>query len=61
MDDLFIWLGIALVLKGVLYALMPDGMKRLMLAAIQQSSGALRAGGLVLAIIGLGVVALVRA
>jgi uncharacterized protein YjeT (DUF2065 family) len=58
MDDLFIWLGIALVLKGVLYALMPDGMKRLMLAAIQQSSGALRTGGLALAIVGLGVVVL---
>lgn len=61
MDDLFIGLGIALVLEGVLCALMPDGMKRLMLAAIQQSSGALRAGGLALAIVGLGVVALVRA
>ena len=61
MDDLFIGLGIALVLEGVLYTLMPDGMKRLMLAAIHQSSGALRAGGLALAIVGLGVVALVRA
>ena len=58
MDDLFIWLGIALVLKGVLYALMPDGMKRLMLLAIQQSSGALRTGGLALSIVGLGVVVL---
>ena len=61
MDDIFIGFGIALVLEGVLYTLMPDGMKRLMLAAIQQSSGALRAGGLALAIVGLGVVALVRA
>ena len=61
MDDLFIGLGIALVLEGVLYTLMPDGMKRLMLAAIQQSSSVLRAGGLALAIVGLGVVALVRA
>jgi uncharacterized protein YjeT (DUF2065 family) len=31
MNDLFIWLGIVLVLKGVLYTLMPDVMKRLML------------------------------
>ena len=61
MDDLFIGFGIALVLEGVLYTLTPDGMKRLMLAAIQRSSGALRAGGLALAIVGLGVVALVRA
>lgn len=60
MDDLFIWLGIVLVLKGVLYTLMPDVMKRLMLAAIQQSSGALRAGGSALAILGLGVVVLLR-
>jgi uncharacterized protein YjeT (DUF2065 family) len=49
------------VLEGVLYTLMPDGMKRLMSAAIQQSSGALRTGGLALAIVGVGVVALVRA
>ena len=61
MDDIFIGFGIALVLEGVLYTLMPDGMKRLMLLAIQQSSGVLRAGGLALAIVGLGVVALVRA
>lgn len=61
MDDLFIGLGIALVIEGALYTLMPDGMKRLMLAAIQQSSGALRVGGLALAVVGLGVVALVRA
>lgn len=58
MDALFIWLGIALVLKGVLYALMPDVVKRLMLAAIQQSSCALRTGGLGLAIVGLDVLAL---
>ena len=61
MDDLFIGLGIALVIEGALYTLMPNGMKRLMLAAIQQSSGALRGGGLALAIVGIGVVALVRA
>ena len=42
MDDLFVGIGIALVLEGALYTLMPDGMKRLMSAAIQQSSGALR-------------------
>ncbi|MEK9946010.1 MAG: DUF2065 domain-containing protein [Alphaproteobacteria bacterium] len=60
MDDLIVGIGIALVLEGALYTLMPDGMKRLMAAAIQQSSGALRTVGLVLAIVGLGVVALVR-
>ena len=60
MDDLIVGIGIALVLEGALYTLMPDGMKRLMAVAIQQSSGALRTVGLVLAIVGLGVVALVR-
>lgn len=61
MDDLFVGIGIALVLEGALYTLMPDAMKRLMAAAIQQNSGALRTVGLVLAILGLGIVALVRA
>jgi uncharacterized protein YjeT (DUF2065 family) len=61
MDDLIVGFGIALVLEGVLYSLMPDGMKRLMAAAIRQSSTSLRTAGLALAIVGLGVVALVRA
>ncbi|MDA0368246.1 MAG: DUF2065 domain-containing protein [Proteobacteria bacterium] len=60
MDDLFVGIGIALIIEGALYTLMPDGMKRLMAAAIQQASGSLRAVGLALAVLGLGLVALVR-
>jgi len=60
MDDLFVGIGIALIIEGVLYTLMPDGMKRLIAAALQQGSGSLRAVGLALAVLGLGLVALVR-
>jgi len=60
MDDLFVGIGIALIIEGALYTLLPDGMKRLMAAAIQQASGSLRAVGLALAVLGLGLVALVR-
>jgi uncharacterized protein len=60
MEDLIFGLGIALVLEGVLYTLMPDRMKRLMAAALQQENGALRVVGLGLAVAGLGLVAFVR-
>lgn len=60
MQDLVVGLGIALVIEGVFYALMPDGMKRLMSVAITQPSGRLRIAGLSLAITGVLLVALIR-
>jgi uncharacterized protein YjeT (DUF2065 family) len=60
MEDLVVGLGIALVIEGVFYALMPDGMKRLMSVALTQPSGRLRMAGLALAIAGVLLVALIR-
>jgi len=60
MDYLIVGIGIAMVFEGVLYALAPNGMKRLMAFGLQQPAGVLRVGGLVLAALGVGLVALIR-
>lgn len=59
--DLFL-LGIALVLffEGILYALFPDGMKRMMVSVLELPSSTLRIAGLVTAIAGLVFVWLVH-
>jgi uncharacterized protein YjeT (DUF2065 family) len=60
MDDLLAALGLVLVIEGLLYAAAPERMKR-MAAAIQPiPPAALRAGGVLAAVLGLGVVWLVR-
>lgn len=60
MSDLLAALGLVLVIEGLLYAAAPERMKR-MAAAIQPvPPSALRVGGVLAAILGLGVVWLVR-
>ena len=53
-------LGLVLVIEGVLYALFPRAMKRMMAAALSQPSGRLRSAGLAAAALGLVVVWLIR-
>ena len=60
MLDLVSALGLLLVLEGAVYALFPDGMKRVMAHVLDQPSGYLRRGGLVAAVIGILVLWLVR-
>lgn len=60
MDDLWAALGFVLVIEGVLYAAAPTGMKRMMAAAQAIPEGTLRAGGLAAAVLGVGIVWLVR-
>ena len=60
MYELGLALGLVMVLEGALYALFPDGMKRMMASAIEQPSGMLRIVGLSLAIVGFGVVWLLK-
>ncbi len=59
--ELFL-LGIALVMffEGILYALFPDGMKRMMVSVLELPSSTLRIAGLVAAIAGLFFVWLVH-
>jgi len=60
MKDLYVALGLALAVEGMLYCLFPDGMKRMMLQVLKMPSANVRTVGLVAAVIGVGVVWLVR-
>lgn len=60
MGDFLAALGLALAIEGMLYALFPDGMRKMMAQALSQPTGLLRTVGLVAALIGVGVVWLVR-
>jgi hypothetical protein len=58
--DLLTALGLVLVLEGLLYAVFPVQMKRLVVAVLDLPASVLRAGGLVAATAGVLVVWLVR-
>lgn len=60
MDDLYTALALILVLEGTLYALFPAAMKRMMVTAMGQPDNALRSVGLGAAVIGVGLVWLLR-
>ncbi len=45
--------ALVLFFEGVLYALFPDGMKRMMISVLEMPSGNLRMAGLVAALLGL--------
>jgi len=53
-------MALVLVIEGVLYALFPEAMQRMMAQAIQAPPSVLRNGGLVAAVIGVGVVWFLR-
>ena len=51
--SMLLWIiGGMLFVEGALYTLFPNGMKRMMLAALQQPENSLRYGGLAMAILG---------
>lgn len=60
MTDLALGLALALVIEGVVYALFPAGMKRLMLRALSLPEATLRQGGLAAVLLGFGIVWLLR-
>jgi uncharacterized protein YjeT (DUF2065 family) len=60
LSDLFTAMALVLVIEGVLYALFPEAMQRMMVQAIQAPPSVLRNGGLVAAVIGGGVVWFIR-
>ena len=60
MSDLMAAVALVLVLEGALYALFPEGMKRIMAAGLSQPSSTLRSAGLGTAIVGVGLLWLVR-
>ena len=60
MSDLLTALALAVALEGIIYALFPEGMKRVMAVAIEQPSSSLRLAGLAAAGLGVGAVWLIR-
>lgn len=60
MTDLMTALALAVTIEGILYALFPDAMKRMMAEAIKQPAGVLRTAGLAAAAAGVFVLWLVR-
>ena len=52
MTDLWTALALVLVIEGLLYAAFPEQMKRLVAKVLSLPAGALRAGGLVAAVVG---------
>ncbi len=60
MSDLLTALALALVIEGILYALFPEAMKKMMLHVLAQPHTHLRTAGLAAAALGVGIVWLVR-
>lgn len=60
MADFVTALGLLLVIEGALYALFPDGMQRLMRAALETPASRLRTGGMVALLLGFAIVWFVR-
>jgi uncharacterized protein len=60
MTDLMTALALAVTIEGILYALFPEGMKRMMAEAIKQPPALLRIAGLAAAVAGVFVLWLVR-
>jgi len=60
LGNLLLAAALVLFFEGVLYALFPDGMKRMMAAAIEAPSQTLRIFGLIAAIIGVILVWFIR-
>ena len=60
MQDLFTALALAVAIEGILYALFPDAMKRMLATVLTQPAANLRAAGLVAATLGVIVVWMIR-
>jgi uncharacterized protein len=60
MSDLATALALAIAIEGILYALFPDGMKRMMASVFEMPSGQLRTAGLLAAVLGVGLVWMIR-
>ncbi len=60
MADFLTALALAIAIEGTLYALFPEGMKRMMAQVLGQPAQNLRVAGVVAAAIGVGIVWLVR-
>ncbi len=53
-------MGLVFVIEGVIYSLFPNGMKRMMTMALGLPANRLRSMGLAMALLGFGIVWLIR-
>ena len=60
MEDAFLALGLVLALEGALYALFPQVMRRALAMAVALPPDQLRIAGVIAALLGVGIVWLVR-
>lgn len=60
MKDFLTAVALALTFEGVLYALFPNGMKRVLAVMLTRPSQSLRWAGLIAAIAGVALVAIIR-
>ncbi|MGY8991651.1 MAG: DUF2065 domain-containing protein [Rhodospirillales bacterium] len=60
MSDLVTALGLALALEGILYALFPDAMRKMLAQLLSQPPTIVRTSGLLAAAVGVVIVWLVR-
>ncbi|MGB0630740.1 MAG: DUF2065 domain-containing protein [Alphaproteobacteria bacterium] len=59
-DELIVAIALILVLEGGLYALFPDGMRKMAMQIERVPASSLRSAGLLAATIGVGIIWLVR-
>ena len=60
MTDFFVAIGLAIAIEGILYALFPNGMKKMMMQVLAMPSPSVRTAGITAAMIGVALVWLVR-
>ena len=60
MSDFIVAIGLVLVIEGVMYALFPAGMRRMLATALVAPPAYLRVAGLVATVLGVGLVWLVK-
>lgn len=60
MSDFFVAIGLAIALEGILYALFPDAMKKIIMQVLTMPTSAVRTTGVTLAMIGVVIIWLIR-
>lgn len=61
MNELFVALGLVLVIEGAIYALFPEAMQRMLVTVLEMAPATLRTAGLFSALLGFVIVWLVKA
>jgi uncharacterized protein YjeT (DUF2065 family) len=60
MSDFLVAIGLAIAIEGILYALFPEGMKRMLMQVLSMPQSAIRTTGITIAMIGVLIVWLVK-